>query len=124
MDETIKAEWVAALRSGKYLQGNGTLRRGEKFCCLGVLCDLSAKKGNGRWVSEDIYGFQRFRFDIGAASHSSWLPAQLARDAGITDFGHLPELENKDGDCAESLVSLNDGGLTFNQIADVINYAL
>ena len=36
-----RQEWVDALRSGKYRQGNGYLGRlsGER-CCLGVACDL------------------------------------------------------------------------------------
>lgn len=44
MNEEIKAKWVAALRSGKYQQTSGQLRRNEgessSFCCLGVLCDV------------------------------------------------------------------------------------
>lgn len=44
MDPALKAKWVEALRSGKYLQAEGVLRdtRGDtpKFCCLGVLCDV------------------------------------------------------------------------------------
>jgi hypothetical protein len=60
--EIIK-EWVAALRSGEYEQGQGTLKqvrefnnaKGEygdweelekpRFCCLGVLCDLAEQEG-------------------------------------------------------------------------------
>ena len=38
-------KWVKALRSGKYKQGIGQLRSGEKFCCLGVACDLAVKAG-------------------------------------------------------------------------------
>lgn len=38
MDQTVKAVWVAALRSGKFLQGQKYLKsRSGKFCCLGVL---------------------------------------------------------------------------------------
>jgi len=37
-------EWTEALRSGKYKQGRGELRKtspeGDKFCCLGVKMDL------------------------------------------------------------------------------------
>lgn len=47
LSEDLKNKWVAALRSGKYEQGKGFLRRldekdsnKEKFCCLGVLCDV------------------------------------------------------------------------------------
>jgi hypothetical protein len=32
--------WVKTLRSGKYQQGNNFLRQGDRFCCLGVACDI------------------------------------------------------------------------------------
>ena len=44
MNKTVKALWVAALRSGKYQQGQYRLRSPtDKFCCLGVLCNLHAQ---------------------------------------------------------------------------------
>lgn len=50
MNKRIKKLWIKALRSGKYKQGQGQLRRGRKpenavYCCLGVLCDLAVKAG-------------------------------------------------------------------------------
>lgn len=46
MDPTVKVKWLEALRSGKYEQGNGALRRveGNAFCCLGVLADVCGEK--------------------------------------------------------------------------------
>lgn len=32
-----KAKWVAALRSGKYSQCDGELKKGNAYCCLGVM---------------------------------------------------------------------------------------
>ena len=40
MDPVLKKKWVAALRSGKYEQGKEALRNGDKYCCLGVLCEI------------------------------------------------------------------------------------
>ena len=40
MTNEEKQAWIAALRSGSYLQGKGCLRRDDKFCCLGVLCEI------------------------------------------------------------------------------------
>jgi hypothetical protein len=39
MDKELKAKWVAALRSGKYAQGQGDYFDPETgtYCCLGVL---------------------------------------------------------------------------------------
>lgn len=40
----VAKSWVAALRSKKYKQGTGQLRRGKnKYCCLGVLTELAIK---------------------------------------------------------------------------------
>lgn len=45
MKTDIKRQWVEALRSGDYQQGKEYLRKDDKFCCLGVLCDLAVKAG-------------------------------------------------------------------------------
>lgn len=43
IDERYKPlidQWIEALRSGEYKQGQGTLYCHNRFCCLGVLCNL------------------------------------------------------------------------------------
>jgi hypothetical protein len=45
MKEEIKAQWVAALRSGRYEQTQGRLQRDGSFCCMGVLCELAVEAG-------------------------------------------------------------------------------
>lgn len=47
MTAEMKAKWLEALRSGKYKQGQTFLRQANRYCCLGVLCDLD---GAG-WIS-------------------------------------------------------------------------
>ena len=57
MDLETKKKWVSALRSGKYLQGHGQLRKSngqDQFCCLGVLQDLVAPE---KWV-QSITGWK------------------------------------------------------------------
>ena len=52
MDKELKAKWLEALRSGKYQQGWNQLRdHKDRFCCLGVLCDVydSSQWKNGLW---------------------------------------------------------------------------
>lgn len=49
MKKNIKKQWLAALNSGKYKQGQEELlcidEDGDKYyCCLGVLCNLWAKE--------------------------------------------------------------------------------
>lgn len=36
-----KKKWLKALRSGEYKQGKNYLRKGDEFCCIGVLCDIT-----------------------------------------------------------------------------------
>lgn len=44
MNKKIKAQWIAALKSGEYKQGKNKLRtKVGSFCCLGVLCNLHAQ---------------------------------------------------------------------------------
>jgi hypothetical protein len=44
MKTAVKKLWVEALRSGEYKQGKKCLRtQDNKFCCLGVLCNLHAQ---------------------------------------------------------------------------------
>lgn len=53
MNPDVKEKWIAALRSGDYLQSTGRLKRDEEgrgkkvsYCCLGVLCELHGKSHN------------------------------------------------------------------------------
>ncbi len=41
MTQELKDKWVAALRSGKYQQGTIHLQHDNRFCCLGVLCEVA-----------------------------------------------------------------------------------
>lgn len=50
MDQQVKAEWVAALRSGEYKQARERLCAIDgSMCCLGVLVDTCV---DGEWVHE------------------------------------------------------------------------
>lgn len=46
-------KWVTALRSGEYEQGREALRNGDKFCCLGVACDVALEDGLALRHGED-----------------------------------------------------------------------
>jgi hypothetical protein len=61
MKADIKARWIEALRSGNYTQGFGKLRDGNKFCCLGVLCELAVADGIvSRSTNDDIHEYTGF----------------------------------------------------------------
>lgn len=117
MRADVKRRWLEALRSGEYQQGHGWLRDGDRFCCLGVLCDLYIDEHPAaRWKSGV--------FDTGRGStHASELPGHVAEWAGLLSF------DPKAG--AHSLAAWNDGDSdgdgqwarrpkTFAEVADMI----
>lgn len=100
MNNDVKEKWVAALRSGEYEQGTRMLSRDNKFCCLGVLCKLSG---------------------LEFSPERGYLPDSVVKWAGLDSIS--PGVV-KDG-VTDSLAYLNDvKGLTFNQIADLIEEQL
>lgn len=95
MDAELKAKWLAALRSGKYAQGDGKLRgTNGRFCCLGVLCDVYDPT---RWQEHDRDACFQY------SSNTAFLPTELAD--GIEEY---------------TLTTMNDNGVPFAEIADWI----
>jgi hypothetical protein len=146
MKQEVMEKWVAALRSGKYAQGHGCLRDtnmeeiggeeqispGERFCCLGVLCDLYAKEHpNAQWIPETDLDVEECLFAPNVTLSSQYsggdklvLP-ELVRDwSGVQDDCGAPDSDaardalRKFDACA--LTEANDHDATFNQLADFI----
>lgn len=125
--------WVAALRSGKYEQGQNVLCDGSRFCCLGVLADLAdipqlsvtERIREGYDCNDDpIYKFEggswtRTGFDYTSTSIPSPLWSTFLEDLDLgtvvpeTDFHIRDTLHNR-------LMAMNDDGSTFSDIADYI----
>lgn len=120
MDPKIKAWWLEALRSGEYKQGTGYLRRGDKFCCLGVLCNLAVEAGAPK-VEEDLLPDKNVSTYSGA---ESVLPSSVMEWAGLKDSD--PTLVVGSGGASDyrPVSDFNDGGATFNMIADLIEAQL
>jgi hypothetical protein len=125
VNKEIAEQWVTALRSGKYEQGVGQLFDGEKYCCLGVLCDIYATETHqGKWweADEDDYGL--YYFDAGLRDKHGMAP----KDEYLSDVPPLKVrkwagMENKMGVISPSkqtLTQLNDDGNSFKKIAKVI----
>lgn len=90
MNPRIKQLWLDALRSGDYEQGTGRLRTGNRFCCLGVLCDLHSKEtGAGRWEGAGEGGERWYELPgnslIFPKTAEFYLPTEVAIWAGIAD---------------------------------------
>ena len=104
--DKIIADWVAALRSGDYKQGKSYLSYQGKFCCLGVLCDLAVNMGVD--VDVDANVCDEVYYD----GKEDLPPEAIWKWVGLTDQGGSSE-------CGQ-LFQLNDDGLTFSEIADLI----
>lgn len=92
MKPEIKAQWVQALRSGDYKQGQGRLvRRGYAYerdgqvthCCLGVLCELAVKAGVTERDVNPVLGIVGYRAPGSSISVSTYLPETVRQWAEI-----------------------------------------
>lgn len=132
MKPEIKARWVENLRSGKYEQGRGVLRKDSEYCCLGVLCEMAAEEGIVETIIPEIdehfaevYEPEEFPThayrDIGADdSEVFYLPTAVQE---WSDLPFNPSIEwDREGMEYQNryLSTLNDSGKTFKEIADLI----
>ncbi len=107
--------WIDALRSGHYEQTTETLRSINKFCCLGVACDLSDISdwddddeylGNSEGMPQEVADYYSFKSRFGEIKYSN----------GVSPF-------SDDEPDFESLAEMNDSGrYTFNALADFIEH--
>jgi hypothetical protein len=121
-----------ALESGEYEQARGYLRKDDKFCCLGVACDLAATAGIGGWSDKrpDAYGVT---FVVNGKSSNGNLPDEVVAWLGIE--GRWLELneaarkfakQGRDPSGKADLrwgTEMNDTGSTFAEIAAMIRQA-
>lgn len=122
--KTPFALWLDALRSGEYQQGEGHLRAGDKFCCLGVACDLAVKNRvipeptkEPDWPSDLMF------YGVEPEFRSAWsLPSEVAAWLGFDPAGECPDVTF--GDQRRSVVDLNDHfQQPFGVIADALEAA-
>ena len=107
MNKNVKKRWLKAIRSGEFSQCKGVLhsKNDGGFCCLGVLCDIEI---DGEWddsVHDDMW--------------------YLYPDDGSKSLGYVPSAAHyaKWGlstSQAQQLVGMNDGGESFEFIANWI----
>ena len=102
----MKKQWIEALTSGKYLQGEGKLKENNRFCCLGVLCDIVDPLGwsSEAWEGKDDYcRLKELPYKIG----DEFFKVKNSSDSIHSVFG--------------TLASLNDSGTPFKKIAVIID---
>ena len=101
-----REKWIAALRSGKYLQVQDSLKDDVGYCCLGVACEIS---GLGDWAENKIYR-------VGLRFSSIDLPGAVVEYYGLASQEGSWGLDETE----DSLIERNDRGATFEEIANII----
>lgn len=120
MKQDIAKVWVEELRSGKYKQGGDFLCKDDHYCCLGVLCEIY----NREVIPTDFKTVKHSvdkEADIVYYGHSSdVLPYNVQEWAGmVSDIGSYYDHTTS---WQYSLSELNDGGHSFNELADIIEH--
>jgi hypothetical protein len=117
MKAETKLLWLTALLSGEYVQGKEKLRtRDDKFCCLGVLCDVLPEEGE--WKAEE-YG--NWAFVTKAEEHAELkLPESLVKKLGFASPFSVSGVGQLQGYYAKR----NDQGSSFETIAELIDIHL
>jgi len=118
--------WIKALRSGEYQQTTYCLKSSNnKFCCLGVACDLYLKSGEApnyvKWDNNDNFVFARTNKKNPYRPTVTWnvLPDTVRDWLGLTSScGNFDD--KKSCGVKRALTTENDSGKTFKQIANII----
>jgi hypothetical protein len=112
MSKEVIKNWVATLRSGEYMQGQEYLRckdqdanEPDKFCCLGVLCDM---------YDSQAWEASRFGAVYSYDGDQKGVPAMDIPQQSVLDWAGI------DADDANVLAGMNDEGMDFSGIADYI----
>lgn len=124
MNPEVKQLWLDALRSGEYKQTTQVLHDENGFCCLGVLTDLYRQENGGEWLEPtnsfenkptiEYYTFINRNYCDG--QEIDILPWTVVNWAGLND--QVPHLADN------YITNLNDGGMSFNAIAKLIEEQL
>jgi hypothetical protein len=131
MNPELKQKWLAALRSGEYKQARGYLKTEFGYCCLGVLCDVSGL-GEFTPVPGGVFKFEAPSFESCEGSPSTTAQHALEIDAyKLVDPALVRAAYAKhDREVPESIdwcirdgmnvMGLNDNGVPFDIIADIV----
>lgn len=121
MYETVANKWLAALRSGEYKQGRGTLHvckdNQDEYCCLGVLCDLYAKATGSKpekFDADEEHSHNNISAYYSYHSESFTLPPPVMEWAGMRTNTGVVKYD-------KHLAALNDEyRLSFLELANII----
>lgn len=129
MDYNIAMKWVKALRSGDYKQAQKFLKVDNAYCCLGVLCEVVGfgfKRAELQEVKAKGVVYQLVCQDAGdetgVIAGEAQEKATIGSRSGSLPF-HYIDVEGTWRMETIELTEANDAGLTFAQIADIIEWA-
>jgi len=115
MDPEVKKNWIAALRSGEFLQANGYLKALEKrqrklhHCCLGVLAEICQ--------APEFVKYEVIPSNETENVKELWKMGEGGSGALSDEFMASIKLETE---AADELASMNDNGTSFKGIANWI----
>lgn len=113
----MKKKWLEALKSEKFEQRKGYLCKDNKFCCLGVLCEIEGVEKCELPLYEgesDTAIFYGKRMDSEVITDEG-LKKQIGSNGSFIGF-----LIRKDEIDHHSLTSLNDSEEDFEEVCHVI----
>ena len=102
-------EWIAALRSGKYRQGKGSLNRLGSYCCLGVCSTIQGIKNEHE---EFYFPHHDELIRLSLLPYEPWFTQTFGFDLSFEPVN----LRNQNA----FLYVINDSGVSFKHIADII----
>jgi len=114
MNKQIKSKWLKALRSNEYVQGQDALcttNSVDKFCCLGVLCDVRAGM-------DKSLGWEITKVRDEDPNELVFLGQSLALSSSMLKWAGLT------GEEQDELAEMNDSGKSFSKIANFIEETL
>ena len=128
MNPEIKKQWTDALRSGEFEQGKDQLTNNGKYCCLGVLYELHSRVSGLQWNTLNPQEGMGGRY----CGETALLPREVIIWAGLEgQCRWFDEAKNVGQPCdvsyvgkMNSLTQLNDDGVSFVDIANIIEAQL
>lgn len=100
LPKKFKKDWLKALRSGNYKQGESELRASNNtYCCLGVAAHIAGCK---------------------SITSKGWIENTRGLSQPIRGIIKVPEILRGTKGIPRKLANMNDRGKTFKQIANYI----
>ncbi len=107
MNKAYKEKWLKALIFGDYKQGKRALRTDNKYCCLGVICNVINPNG---WVrGKNFDSHNQYAFISNKFRSASVLPENVSIRIGLSSAA------------MDKLTDMNDKGKDFKEIATWID---